>query len=76
VVDQAADAAAAPIVAEVVAAGMVGTTAIQAVRLHLDLARWVKTSAASEARRGTGRATVGPNRRGKRRSLRKKKSPC
>jgi hypothetical protein len=63
VVDQAAEAMAAA--APIMAAGMVGTTAIQAVHLRLDLARWVATSATSTARRGTGRAIASPNRIGK-----------
>jgi hypothetical protein len=77
VADQASETAAAatPIMAEVVAAGMAGTTVIQVVRLRLDLARWVTTSVAGAARRGTGCVTAGPNQRGKRRTLQKKKSP-
>jgi hypothetical protein len=65
VVDEAAEAAAAvaatPIMAEVVAVGMAGTIAIQAVHLRLDLARWAATSAASAARMGTGHAIAAPN---------------
>jgi hypothetical protein len=76
--DQAAEvavlAAATPIVARIMAAEMVGMTTIPAVHLRLDRVRWVATSAASAAKRGTGRATAGPSRRRKRRIWLRRKS--
>jgi hypothetical protein len=73
-VDQAAEVAELAAAAPIVAAEMAGTTAIPAVHLRLDQARWVATSAASATKRGTLRVIAGPSQR-RRRTLRKKKNP-